>query len=203
MPQKKTIKKTAKPVVKKSAAGSKKVAPAKKAAPKAAKKLVKKQAPTKPKSVVKPKAKAVSSKKSMPKVVAKSAKTIKKSAAPVKLCNSVIKNESKTVVNKPDKQNKSMSKQKNQEEKPIEKKAAKKPEPVKEVKLPKINAKTSVPYQPSYKPLEQRQDMVRSSEPLVRYTDTELNEFRELIQRKLNAAKKELAYLQGLNYPQR
>ena len=75
---------------------------------------------------------------------------------------------------------------------------AKKPEPVKEVKLPKINAKTSVPYQPSYKSLEQRQEPVRLAEPLVRYSDTELNEFRELIQRKLNAAKKELAYLQGL-----
>jgi RNA polymerase-binding transcription factor DksA len=34
--------------------------------------------------------------------------------------------------------------------------------------------------------------------PLVRYSDTELLEFRELIQRKLESAKKELAYLQGL-----
>ncbi|HAI84210.1 MAG TPA: molecular chaperone DnaK [Chitinophagaceae bacterium] len=33
---------------------------------------------------------------------------------------------------------------------------------------------------------------------MVRYSDTELNEFRELINRKLEAAKKELAYLQGL-----
>ena len=32
----------------------------------------------------------------------------------------------------------------------------------------------------------------------MRYTDTELNDFRELIQRKLESAKKELAYLQGL-----
>ncbi len=32
----------------------------------------------------------------------------------------------------------------------------------------------------------------------MRYNDTELNEFRELIQRKLEAAKKELTYLQGL-----
>ena len=32
----------------------------------------------------------------------------------------------------------------------------------------------------------------------MRYSDQELNEFRDLIQRKLETAKKELAYLQGL-----
>ncbi len=196
MPQKKAIKKTAKTVIKKSSAGSKKVALAKKTAPKTAKKSVKKTVVNKAKPVVKPKAKAVSIKKPAPKPIAKLVKTIKKAAVPVK--PSVAKHELKTDVNKHDKLNKSMSRQKKQEEKPIEKKVAKKPEPVKEVKLPKINAKTSVPYQPSYKSLEQRHELVRSNEPLVRYTDTELNEFRELIQRKLDSAKKELAYLQGL-----
>jgi RNA polymerase-binding transcription factor DksA len=34
--------------------------------------------------------------------------------------------------------------------------------------------------------------------PTQRYSDPELNEFREIIQKKLDAAKKELAYLQGL-----
>jgi RNA polymerase-binding transcription factor DksA len=34
--------------------------------------------------------------------------------------------------------------------------------------------------------------------PTMRYSDAELMEFRELIQRKLDSAKKELAYLQGL-----
>ena len=34
--------------------------------------------------------------------------------------------------------------------------------------------------------------------PIVRYSDADLNEFRELIQRKLDSAKKELTYLQGL-----
>jgi RNA polymerase-binding transcription factor DksA len=33
---------------------------------------------------------------------------------------------------------------------------------------------------------------------LVKYSDNDLNEFRELIGKKLEAAKKELAYLQGL-----
>ncbi|MGL1166876.1 hypothetical protein ACSTKZ_25390, partial [Vibrio parahaemolyticus] len=37
-----------------------------------------------------------------------------------------------------------------------------------------------------------------NGDPIVRYSDAELNEFRELINRKLDAAKRELAYLQGL-----
>lgn len=73
-----------------------------------------------------------------------------------------------------------------------------KPEPVKEVKVPKTSVKTVVPYQPEYKPLEQRKENNKNNEPLVRYSDSELNEFRELINKKLEAAKKELAYLQGL-----
>ena len=58
--------------------------------------------------------------------------------------------------------------------------------------------KTVVPYQPEYKPLEQRKENKKNNEPFVRYSDSELNEFRELINKKLEAAKKELAYLQGL-----
>ncbi|HEY8389146.1 MAG TPA: TraR/DksA family transcriptional regulator, partial [Parasegetibacter sp.] len=34
--------------------------------------------------------------------------------------------------------------------------------------------------------------------PTMRYSDSELAEFRELINKKLDAARKELAYLQGL-----
>ena len=75
---------------------------------------------------------------------------------------------------------------------------AKKQEPLKEVKVPKTTTKSVVPYQPDYKPLEQRQEKAKSNEPLVRYNDAELGEFRDLINKKLEAAKKELAYLQGL-----
>jgi RNA polymerase-binding transcription factor DksA len=64
--------------------------------------------------------------------------------------------------------------------------------------VPKISIKTSVPYNPEYRPLEQRENNLKSNEPLVRYSDVELNEFRELINKKMEAAKKELAYLQGL-----
>ncbi len=74
----------------------------------------------------------------------------------------------------------------------------KKDEPVKDVKVPKTTVKTSVPYQPGYTPLDQRKESYKSNDPLVRYSDAELNEFRELINKKLEAAKKELAYLQGL-----
>jgi len=73
-----------------------------------------------------------------------------------------------------------------------------KPEPVKEVKVPKTSVKTSVPYQPGYTPLEKRADSSKINEPLVRYSDADLAEFRTLINKKLEAAKKELAYLQGL-----
>jgi len=92
-----------------------------------------------------------------------------------------------------------MAKHTKQEEKAVNSsKQGKKQEPPKEVKLPKISAKSRVPYQPAYKPLEQRQEAIKPSEPLVRYNDADLNEFKELIQKKLDSAKKELAYLQGL-----
>lgn len=75
----------------------------------------------------------------------------------------------------------------------------KQPEPIKDVKVPKINTKSSVPYQPGYTQLEKRADAARTNgDPLVKYSDNDLNEFRELIAKKLEAAKKELAYLQGL-----
>ena len=87
------------------------------------------------------------------------------------------------------------------EVKPVAKAAppkAVKPEPVKEVKVPKTTMKTSVPYQPGYTPLEKRADAIKPNEPLVRYSDADLAEFRDLINKKMEAAKKELNYLQGL-----
>ena len=71
-------------------------------------------------------------------------------------------------------------------------------EPLKEVKVPKTSVKTSVTYKPQYTPLEKRTDNLRSNEPIVRYSDTDLTEFRDLINKKMESAKKELAYLQGL-----
>ncbi len=71
-------------------------------------------------------------------------------------------------------------------------------EPIKDVKVGKIITKSSVPYNPVYTPMEKRPNTVKSNNPLVTYSDNDLNEFRELINKKLDTAKKELAYLQGL-----
>ena len=78
--------------------------------------------------------------------------------------------------------------------KPVRKTA----EPLKDVKVPKINAKSSVPYQPGYVPMEKRKEVERSTKTLVKYSDAELAEFKDIISRKLDAAKKELVYLQGI-----
>jgi len=70
--------------------------------------------------------------------------------------------------------------------------------PIKEVKLPKLTSKSSVPYQPGYIPLDKRVEADKPNTPLVKYSDNDLNEFRDIIGKKLAAAKKELAYLQGM-----
>lgn len=67
-----------------------------------------------------------------------------------------------------------------------------------EIKIPKTTVKTSIPYHPGYKPLEERIEEPKNTAPMVRYSDSELQEFKELILKKLEAAKKELNYLQGL-----
>jgi len=68
----------------------------------------------------------------------------------------------------------------------------------KPVVLPKINTKTSRKYQPDFTKSVLDQPVHDLGAPIVRYSDADLTEFRELIQRKLESAKKELVYLQGL-----
>jgi RNA polymerase-binding transcription factor DksA len=70
--------------------------------------------------------------------------------------------------------------------------------PAKPVVLPKINTKTSRKYQPDFTKSVLDQPKNDPGAPIVRYNDADLKEFRELINRKLDAAKKELNYLQGL-----
>jgi RNA polymerase-binding transcription factor DksA len=186
-------KKAAKPAPKKAPAkkpakpAPKKAAPAKKAVKPVPKKAVPAKKPAKPapkpvaKKLVAPApAKAV---KHAPKPAPKPAvKVVPKPApAPVKAVALPVKPAKPVVPSAP--------------ARPVKKA----PEPMKDVKVPKIATKTSVPYKPGYTQLEKRIDTVRSNgEPLVKYNDTDLNEFRDLITRKLEAAKKELAYLQGL-----
>jgi RNA polymerase-binding transcription factor DksA len=193
MPQKKVVKKSSqggvKKTAKKAAASKKPVGkpaknkkPVQKAASKPAKKVAPKKAADKKIAIKKAKPVAKPVNKTTKKAAVKPSKAVAKPASRINEKHKEIP----------------MAKQKRQEEPKPQKTAQKKQEPVKEVKLPKITTKTSVPYQPSYKSLEQRQEVAKPSEPLVRYSDAELNEFRELIQRKLESAKKELAYLQGL-----
>jgi RNA polymerase-binding transcription factor DksA len=68
----------------------------------------------------------------------------------------------------------------------------------KPIVIPKVNAKTSKPFNPEFTRSILDTPMQQDSGPLVRYSDTELNEFREIITKKLDAAKRELSYLQGL-----
>ena len=78
---------------------------------------------------------------------------------------------------------------------------AKKPvvpaKPVKVV-IPEIKTKTVRKYEPEFTKSVLDQPEQNQTGPTMRYSDAELNEFRELIQKKLDQAKKELAYLQGL-----
>ena len=173
-------KKAAKPAAKPVKPAKKEVAPAKKAVKPAAKPAAK--------PVAKPAGKKVAAK---PAAKAAPVKPVKPVATPVK-------KEAPKPAPQPQPVVPVSTKVVEVRNAPIPKPVPKKPEPVKEVKVPKLSVKTSVPYQPEYQPLEQRQDNLKSNEPLVRYSDADLNEFRELINKKLEAAKKELAYLQGL-----
>jgi RNA polymerase-binding transcription factor DksA len=174
-----TKKTAAKPAAKKPA----KPAP-KKAVKPAAKKAVK-PAAKKPGPQPAPKKAAVAkpvAKKAAPKPAAKpAAKHIVHKPEPVPVAKKVVETNIKPTVKQAIKELK---------------KEAKKPVEVKPIKT---SVSTSVRYQPDFtrsvldKPAEEK-----PQGPIVRYSDAELVEFRELINRKLEAAKKELAYLQGL-----
>ncbi|MDO9375265.1 MAG: TraR/DksA C4-type zinc finger protein [Ferruginibacter sp.] len=76
-------------------------------------------------------------------------------------------------------------------------KEAKAPAP-KPVVIPKISTKTVRKYQPEFTKSVLDKGQRDMGAPSQRYSDMELMEFKELIQRKLEAAKKELSYLHGL-----
>jgi RNA polymerase-binding transcription factor DksA len=78
---------------------------------------------------------------------------------------------------------------------------AEKQEPVKPSKpvaMPKMSTDKKVDYEPEFIKSVLDGPVQQQNNPTMRYSDTELQEFRELINKKLDAAKKELAYLQGL-----
>ncbi|MGB4842889.1 MAG: TraR/DksA C4-type zinc finger protein [Ferruginibacter sp.] len=198
-----TKKKAVKPAAKKTAKPVKKVAP-KKAAVK--KPVAKKPAPKK----------AVAKKAPAKKTVKKAVKVIKnapkKSIVVKKAAKPVVKAAAKKPVTKP-------MKKKVEVKKPVAKPVSVKKAPVKAIPvktkspakakdikiapakpvvLPKINTKTSRKYQPEFTKSVLDQPKHDLGAPIVRYSDADLAEFREIIGRKLESAKKELTYLQGL-----
>jgi RNA polymerase-binding transcription factor DksA len=168
VPQKKSA---SKPAPKKSVPVKKPVAkPAAKAAAKPAPKVAAKQAP-----------------KVAPKVVAPPVKQEVKPAAPVAPVKPVAK------------KNGAMDPKSLVSIKPTAKPVVKKepPRPTKVV-IPKTTTRSAVKYEPEFTKSVLDTPMYEHSGPTMRYSDSDLTEFREIITKKLDAAKKELAYLQGL-----
>jgi RNA polymerase-binding transcription factor DksA len=82
---------------------------------------------------------------------------------------------------------------------PVKQILKKEPPKPSKVVMPKISTKSSVKYEPEFtKSVLDKQYADNNNGPTQRYSDVDLNEFRDIIQKKLDAAKKELAYLQGL-----
>lgn len=78
------------------------------------------------------------------------------------------------------------------------KKASKAEGENKTVVIPKTSTDKKVDYEPDFMKSVLDTPAVAVSNATMRYSDAELQEFRDLIGKKLDAAKKELAYLQGL-----
>jgi RNA polymerase-binding transcription factor DksA len=66
------------------------------------------------------------------------------------------------------------------------------------VVIPKTSTDKKVDYEPEFMKSVLDTPASAPASPTLKYSDSELQEFREIISRKLDAAKKELAYLQGL-----
>jgi RNA polymerase-binding transcription factor DksA len=66
------------------------------------------------------------------------------------------------------------------------------------VVIPKTTTRSIKKYEPEFTKSVLDTPMNENTGPTQRYSDADLGEFRELITKKLDAAKKELAYLQGL-----
>jgi RNA polymerase-binding transcription factor DksA len=171
----------------------------KKPAPKKATRPAKKAAAKKPvaKKPAKPAHKAVHKKAAKP-APKKAAKPVKKPAP-----KPVHKAAAKPVVKAPVKESPARKAELAAKSlvsvKPVIKPIVKKepPKPAK-VAIPKTTTKSVKKYEPEFTKSVLDTPMYDQSGPSQRYSDNDLAEFRELIQKKLDAAKKELGYLQGL-----
>jgi RNA polymerase-binding transcription factor DksA len=190
-------------------ANKKKQAPKKAAAKKAVKKPIAKPAAKKPahpvgRTAAKKKEKPVS-KKMAHKPAPKKTTPVKKPAAkpaPKIVAKAPHKPEAKPVVPVPEKpvvkKNGAVDPKSLVSIKPTAKPVIKKepPRPTKVV-IPKTTIKSAVKYEPEFTKSVLDAPMYEHG-PTMRYADADLAEFREIITKKLDAAKKELAYLQGL-----
>lgn len=197
-PAKAVVKKAAKTAVKKAVPAAKsapkKVAkPAAKVAPKPVKKAVAK-APVKkaaPKKVAKPAPKPAAVKKTIP---------VKKAPVQAKVAVKVAVKPAQKAMAKKEETKKATTPVKETPVKAtanVKAKDIKVPAP-KPLVIPKISTTTARKYEPDFTKSVLDKAPVEHNTPTQRYSDGELTEFRELIQRKLDAAKKELTYLQGL-----
>ena len=173
-PNKLPIKQKTPPAKKTAKAGAKKAAP---------KKLAEKKPIANSKKAT-PKKDKISEKKSIP--VAK-----KQAVKPVKQ-----KSPKKETSNQPDIKNHKAELKKAIAKVKSEKKAEKKIQKV--FVMPKTNTEKARKYEPEFTKSVLDQTPMENNGPSMRYSDNELVEFRELITRKLETAKKELGYLQGL-----
>jgi RNA polymerase-binding transcription factor DksA len=197
--KKKAVKPAKKAPAKKAAPAKKVVAkkPVPKPVPKKAVKPVAKAAPPKAAKVAKPASKPVITKKSAPQAQpVKSVIKPKAAPAPIKKADPK-KPEPFVAPTKPYVPAKPAFKPVTNTLPPVPKKQAAAVKPAKLV-MPEIKTKTVRKYQPDFTKSVLDQPIEQSSGPTMRYSDVELNEFREIISKKLDAAKKELTYLQGL-----
>jgi len=133
--------------------------------------------------------------------VAKHAEVKKTVAAPVKLEKPDIKAEVKLEI-KPEEKLDIKPEVKVEKPEPVmppppPKKPAPPAKPIKVV-IPEMKTKTVRKYEPEFTKSVLDQPENIQTGPTMRYSDAELSEFKDLILKKLEQAKKELAYLQGL-----
>ena len=182
--------------VQKAVVPAKKAVTAKKVAP--AKKLVaKKAAPAKNVAAKKTTpVKTVIAKKAAPKKAAPAKKVVPiTKTAPAK--KAVAKKVVEVIKEAPKKVAAKKAVQTVKKAQPEPKKAVQKPS---KVVMPKISTKTSIKYQPEFTKsvLDTNKQQEEFAKSVVRYSDSDLAEFKDIILRKLDSAKKELNYYQGL-----
>jgi len=136
----------------------------------------------------------------IPSIVKKVAKTVeKKSKETVKKTPEADKKEAKPLTSKKetvaDKKSKAEGSEKETKQST---KVAKTEHETAPVLIPKTSTDKKVDYEPDFLKSVLDSPATPAQGPTLRYSDAELQEFRDLIGKKLDAAKKELAYLQGL-----